>query len=494
MADLRQLGDNLLSRRSLILGSNRGPVEHYLTAEGRLAARRGNAGIVTALNGLAQTAPFTWISNAMGEGDRRIAGQDAPCPSPLPGHRINLRYVVTPRRVYHKYYNVLCNPLLWFLQHYLWHPPYNPNVDAAVHDAWENGYRPVNQAFARQVAEQARQNDRPPVVMGHDYHLYLLPEYARQEMPDAIIQHYIHIPWPTPRYWQLIPSYISRQICAALCCADILGFQTPQDRRSFLDTVEELLPAARVDRADSLVHCGGRVTRVRVYPLSINPGEVRRIAAAPRARAYAEQLRAAHPGAIIVRIDRAEPNKNVVRGFRAYELLLSRHPELVGQVSFLAFLVPSRTHLRQYQRYLEEIKQVVAQINRDYGTADWQPIALYLENNYTQAVAGMKLYDALLVNTLMEGMNLVAKEGPVVNARDGVLILSESSGAYHQLREGALPVAPADGEGTMQALYQALTMPPEERKRRAALLAAAVGREDINQWICRQIEDISELL
>ena len=494
MADLKQLGDNLLSRRSLILCSNRGPVEHYLTPDGRPEARRGSGGIVTAFNGLAQTAPFTWIASAMGEADRLVAGGDAPYSSPLPGQRINLRYVVTPRRVYHKHYNILCNPLLWFLQHYMWNPPYNPSVDAAVHDAWERGYLPVNQAFARQVAEQARQNERPPVVIGQDYHLYLLPQYVRQEIPDAIIQHYVHIPWPGPRYWQLIPSYIVRQICASLCCADLVGFQTPQDRRSFLDTVEELLPAAVVDRGENLAHCGGRTTRVRVYPTSINTGEVRRIAAAPRAVEYAERLRAAYPGSLIVRIDRAEPNKNVIRGLRAYELLLSRHPELRGQVNFLAFLAPSRTHIRQYQRYLEEIKQTVAQINRDYGTAEWQPITTFMENNYAQAIAGLKLYDALLVNTLMEGMNVVAKEGPTVNTRDGALILSESSGAYPQLREGALPVAPADIEGTMQALYQALMMSPEERQRRAAILSAAVCREDSNHWICRQLEDITALL
>ena len=494
MAELKQLGDNLLSRRSLILCSNRGPVEHYLTPDGRPEARRGSGGIVTALNDLAQAVPFTWIGSAMGEADRRVAGGDAPYSSPLPGQRINLRYVVTPRRVYHKHYNILCNPLLWFLQHYLWNPPYNPSVDAAVHDAWQNGYLPVNQAFARQVAEQAGQNERPPVVIGQDYHLYLLPQYVRREIPDAIIQHYVHIPWPGPRYWQLIPSYISRQICESLCYADLLGFQTPQDRRSFLDTVEELLSAAVVDRAEGLVHCGGRTTRVRVYPVSINTGEVRRIAASPRAVEYAERLRAAYPGSRIVRIDRAEPNKNIVRGFRAYELLLSRHPELRGRVNFLAFLAPSRTHIRQYQRYLEEIKQTVAQINRDYSTAEWQPITTFMENNYTQAIAGLKLYDALLVNTVMEGMNVVAKEGPTVNARDGVLILSESSGAYPQLREGALPVAPADLEGTMQALYQALMMSTEERQRRAAILSETVRREDNNHWICRQLEDIIVLL
>ena len=173
-----------------------------------------------------------------------------------------------------------------------------------------------------------------------------------------------------------------------------------------------------------------------MYPISINVPEVQRIANSPRALEYEERLRSVRNGTTIVRIDRAEPNKNVVRGFRAFELLLSRHPELRGKVNFLAFLVPSRTHILQYQRYMEEIQQVVGRINQTFGTEEWQPITTFMENNYTQAIAGMKLYDVLLVNTIMEGMNLVAKEGPVVNTQDGVLILSETSGAYHQLAGG----------------------------------------------------------
>ena len=210
MADLNQLCEELLARRSLILASNRGPVEHHMTPEGRPEARRGSGSLVTALGSLSQTAEFTWVSSAMGEGDRVISnnGRGPHIKSPLPGHQINLRYVVTPRRVYHKYYNVMCNPLLWFLQHYMWNPPYNPNVDSTVHDAWKSGYIPVNQAFAQAVIEEANESGQPPVVIGHDYHLYLLPEMVRKEIPEAIIQHFVHIPWPTPRYWQMVPRYI----------------------------------------------------------------------------------------------------------------------------------------------------------------------------------------------------------------------------------------------------------------------------------------------
>ena len=496
-ADLKPLCDLVLSQRPLIVASNRGPVEHQMNADGRPEARRGSGSVVTSLSSLAQTAEFLWVSSAMSEGDRLICnnGQNTRIKSPLPNHKIHVRYVVTSRRVYHKYYNILCNPLLWFLQHYMWNSPYSPNVDAGVHDAWQDGYIPVNQAFAQGVIDEAQQSGgNPPIVMGHDYHLYLMPEYVRQALPQAIIQHQVHIPWPTSRYWQIIPKYIVQRICSSLCCTDLLGFQTLQDGRSFLDTVAQYLPEAQIDYGQRVIDLKGQKTQVKAYPVSINTEEVRRIATSPRAMEYEERLRAFCNESTIIRVDRAEPNKNVLRGFNAYRLLLSKHPELHGKVTFLAFLVPSRTHIRQYQRYMEEIQEAIDQINSAFGNETWKPIVTFMENNYVQAIAGMKLYDVLLVNPVIDGINLVAKEGPVVNTRNGVLVLSESSGTYPQLSEGSLGVSPADIEGTMQALYQAIAMTTEERKRRADILANAVRQEDINSWICRQLEDIGRLL
>jgi len=494
--ELTELCEAVFSQRPLILVSNRGPVEHQMSGDGWPEARRGSGSVVTAFNSLAQKFEFTWVASAMGEGDRVVSenGQGPHIKSPLPGHEINLRYVVTPRRVYHKYYNILCNPLLWFLQHYMWNPPYNPNVDAAVHDAWESGYIPVNQAFANAVISEAQALEQAPIVIGHDYHLYLMPEFVRKEVPEAVIQHFVHIPWPTPQYWHMIPDYIIRRICESLCTTDLLGFQTIGDVRCFLDTVEEFVPDVTVDRTSHTVARNGRTTSVKVYPISINVEEVQRIANTPRALDYENRLSADTGDVTIVRIDRAEPNKNIVRGFRAYELMLTRYPELKGKVKFLAFLVPSRTHIRQYQRYMDEIQQVIQQINNNHGTDDWQPIVPFIENNYTQAIAGMKLYDVLLVNTIIEGMNLVAKEGPVVNNRDGVLVLSHSSGVYQQLSDGAISVSPTDIEGTMEALHQAITMSAEDRNARAARMLNSVCREDINHWLYQQMNDISGIL
>ena len=489
------LVEKLLSQQRLILASNRGPVEYHAQPDGELTPRRGSGGVVTALSGLTNNVDFTWIASTMGEGDRRTAQENGgkAVPSPLPGQQVSVRFVTTPRRAYHKYYNVICNPLLWFLQHYMWSSPYTPRVDSVVYDAWENGYIPVNQEFADAVVEEAGRSELRPLVMVHDYQLYLVPRMVREKLPNVRIHQFVHIPWPASSYWELLPGIIRTAICDSLCHADIVGFQTRRDVRAFLESCDSFLDEVEVDYRDQVVHYQGRTTKVRSYPISIDVDEVQQIATSPRASEYETRLQSALGKQTIIRVDRAEPSKNIVRGFSAYEILLDRYPELRGQVRFLAFLVPSRTHIRQYQRYIEEIDGAVRQINCKFGTPDWQPIQVFYGNNYIQAIAGMRLYDILLVNSVIDGMNLVAKEGPVVNQRDGVLILSEAAGAYEQLRDGALPVAPADIEGTARALHQALTMPAKERAARAKSMRETIETQDITAWLYKQLLDISEL-
>ena len=485
----------MLQDRRLILVSNRGPVEYHLTPEGGLQARRGSGGVVTALSTLTNYVDLTWVASAMGEGDRRAAQQaeGGRIKSPIPSQSLYLRYVVTPRRVYHKFYNIFCNPLLWFLQHYMWSSPYTPNVDSSVYDAWEMGYIPVNRSFADAVIDEAQHSPSPPYVMLHDYHLYLAPGMVREALPDAIIQHFLHIPWPDPSYWQMLPAFMRTSICESLCASDIVGFQTPRDMRSFLQSCEMFIDQAVVDHARCTISLNGRETAARSYPISIDVRELREIASSPRALEYERKLSQMLGEKTIVRVDRVEPSKNIVRGFRAFRLLLERNPDLLGRVKFLAFLVPSRTHIRQYQRYLQEVDALVSEINETFGREGWQPITVFYENNYTQAMAAMKLYDVLLVNSIIDGMNLVAKEGPVVNTRGGVVVLSETAGAYAQLHEGALAVAPADVEGTAQALYKAITASVEERERRANLLAQRVEEEDVIHWMQCQMDDMRAL-
>lgn len=493
---LKSLCETVLTRRPLIVVSNRGPLQHHLMSNGRIEVRKGSGGVVTALNTLTQMLGFTWISSAMGDQDRKadLASQGEPIKSTLPGQRINVRFVPVQRRSYHKFYNIFCNPLLWFLQHHMWNSPYNPNVDLETHDSWINGYTTVNEAFSKIVLEESNRHTEPPIVMSHDYHLYLTPGYIRKDLPNAIIQHFIHIPWPSPSYWHLLPSYMRESICRSLCDADVVGFQSMKDVRNFLSSCEEFLTDIEIDHNDCSILIGGHRCRARAYPLSINVGEIRSIADNERALQHEQQLSAEVNKLTIARIDRVEPSRNIIRGFLAYRLLLTRYPELHGKVTFLAFLVPSRTHIRQYKRYLDDVEKTIEEINTTFGNADWLPIKSFVENNYTLAIAGMKLYDVLLSNPVIDGMNLVSKEGPVVNKNHGVLILSEGAGAHNQLRHGSLTVSPTDIEGTMQAMYKALTMSVEERQHLSGILVESIEKEDIIQWIANQMDDLVELM
>ena len=479
----------------LIVAGNRGPIEYALSPEGELVPRRGHGGLVTGFGAVSQFCKITWVASAMGEADRRAAqgAEDGLVSSPLPGQNIAVRFVICPRNTYHKYYNVFSNPLLWFLQHQMWNSPYTPNIDANTYDAWQNGYVAVNRAFAEAIVAEMQREGSSRTALLQDYQLYLVGKMVRDSVPDARLLHFVHIPWPSTSSWRLLPEAMRRTIVAGLCANDIVGFQTRRSAVNFLHAAEAFLPGAVVDAQSMTVYYEGRAAYVRVYPASVDVAGLRRSATSARVREYQEKLQPLCSEQTIVRVDRIDPSRNILRGFRAYELALDRYPELRGKVKFLAFLTPSRTRVREYQRYTDELTALVGTINGKYGGEGWQPVELFLENNYLQALAALRIYDVLLVNAVVDGMNLVAKEGPVVNTRNGVLVLSEGTGAYEQLREGALAVTPTDIEGTAEALYRALRMSAEEREQRAALLRSLIEDDDITVWLYRQFADLQAL-
>ena len=491
---LTNVSDTLKSR-SLFIVSNRGPIEHHITDDDRIVQRRGSGGVVTALNPLFGS-DFTWVSNAMGEGDRRVArnSDGEPIRSTMPGQEFSVKYVLTSRRVYHKFYNIFCNPLLWFLHHNMWSSPYTPNIDNSVYDAWETGYVPVNRAFADSIIEECAKNNKPPSIVIHDYHLYMVPGMLRQAMPESIIQQFIHIPWPDSSYWQMLPSDIRTNICESLIMTDTVAFQNFRDVRNFLQSCEMFVLGSQVNYENCTVTLNGHTTEVKHRPMGISVEEVRNIAESNRAHEYEDKLKSVLTENTIVRVDRVEPSKNIIRGFRAYRLLLERNPDILGKVTFLAFMVPSRTHIRQYQRYFQEVEELVTEINDSFGNGQWKPILPFYDNNYTQAMAAMKFYDVLLVNPIMDGMNLVSKEGPIVNGRSGVLVLSETAGSYDQLRNGVLSVSPADIEGTYRALQQALEMPIGNRKELEEILIDKISDQDVIDWARKLFSDLNVYL
>ncbi|HEX6477651.1 MAG TPA: trehalose-6-phosphate synthase [Ktedonobacteraceae bacterium] len=481
----------------VIMVTNRGPVEYYMDQDNTLRYRRGEGGVVTALLEAMPSVDTTWVALAMTEGDRTAVQQahDGLLPSPLPGQRTQLRYVTVPKGVYHNHYNIISNQVLWFLHHYLFeHSAAFPTFEQILH-AWENGYSKANAAIADTVSAEIERNPSSTVVVLHDYHLYLAPTLIRRHHPAIIMQQFIHIPWPEVRYWEShLPTGITQAIYNGLLGNDILGFQTKRDAENFLEGVPALLNDVDVDVEDAAIVRQSHRTLVRDYPISISVAEERRIVHSTAGKRAAQDIRPLLGEQTIMRVDRIEPTKNIVRGFHAYAYLLERHPELYEKVTFLAFLVPSRQGLSIYRKYREEILKLIEDINQKFGRNEWTPIQAFVQNNRTQALAALQFYDVLLVNPLIDGMNLVAKEGPIVNQRNGVLVLSRTSGAFQQMEEGSIPISPADMVETAEALYKALTLSPEERRQKAELARQSVEHHDLKAWITQQACDISSLI
>jgi trehalose 6-phosphate synthase len=470
-----------------VLVSNRGPVTFDVDG----SFTRGGGGLVTALTGLASHREVVWIASAMTDGDAERAQQAGGKPFSVEaadGSEYEVRLVVSDPDAYDRFYNVVSNPMLWFIQHYLWDLSNAPDLRQHEVDAFEHGYRAVNEDLARAALEEI-DGVSEPVVMVHDYHLYTLPAVVRAARPDVFLHHFIHIPWTQPDAWRVLPRAIRDAIYEGVLANDIVGFHTRSYRWNFLQCCRDLM-ALDVDFERGVVEYNGREVWVRAYPLPIDAKATRRVAASDRTLEFEQELKRRRREHIILRVDRADLSKNVLRGFAAFDQFLDEHPEFLERVTFIAQLMPSRMDVVQYRDYLERIEALVAVVNHHHGTPDWMPIQLKLRDDLEEAVAAYKNYDVMIVNAMFDGMNLVAKEGPLVNERDGVSILSENTGAHEELGEYALSVNPFDIKETADSIHAALTMDAEERARRSRGLKAAVTARDPGDWIDEQLADI----
>ena len=494
-ARLRRTAQQLFADRRLVVASNRGPITFERTSAGRVRRRRGTGGVVSAVSAISRYVNPVWICSPMSDVDREMAeAASRQALSVSTGeYAFSLRFVLTEEETYRQYYSEISNPLLWFLQHLMWDAVRSPTFTPEMWSAWD-GYAEVNHAFADVIVEEAERLGKPVIVMLQDYHLYLCPGDLSSSLPEgSLVSQFVHIPWPGPDYWMILPPAIRESILSSLCCNTILGFHTKRWARNFLRTCQSLLPGAEVDYHSQTVQVNGNLLWVRTYPISIDIAALQRVKRALGTVRHRKHLLPRFGEQTIVRVDRAEPSKNIIRGFQAFDLLLERYPEYVGAVRFVAFLVPSRLDVEEYQQYLEEIVVLVQRINLKYGDAEWEPVKLYVGENYPRAVAAMQLYDVLLVNPIVDGMNLVAKEGPVVNERDGVLVLSEGAGASEELGEAALIVSPYDLVDMAEAMHQALGMGAKERKKRARELRARVQEHSVADWLYSQLLDFTSL-
>ena len=449
----------MADRRPLIVVSNRGPVTYDRGPDGARVEKRGGGGLVTALRGLRAHHDVTWIAAATTEEDRAVAAEGTS----------EVAFVTPDPDAYHGYYNVVANPMLWFIQHGLWGRALRPDLDRAFHDAWRD-YEEVNRLFAERVVVEL-DNKPGAAVFFHDYHLYLAPRLVREVRPAARLAHFVHIPWQVD--WTVLPATMRRALHEGLLANDVVAFHTERWARNF-----------RASCAEVVGGCGA--TRVTHHAISIDPAEFDALAASPAVLREEERIVERRPEKLVVRVDRTDPSKNVVRGFDAFGVLLDTHPEWRGRVRMLALLDPSRQAIPEYVEYLAALEQAVERVNGRHRGA----VELRVADNFPQSVAAYKQYDVLLVNAVFDGMNLVAKEAPLVNTRDGVLVLSENAGAHEELGEWAVTVNPFDVWGQAQALHEALVLDEGDRRRRIEAIRAQVRAHDVRAWSDALLADL----
>ena len=455
--------------------------------------RRGGGGLVTALSGLVSHRDALWIASAMTDEDVAVSEErGGPVELSIDGIDYRVLLVGSDAEAYDRFYNVIANPILWFIQHYLWDLSNAPDIRQEELDAWDFGYQAVNRDIAGAVLRQIEDRERP-LVMLHDYHLYTAPGMIRAERPDAFLHHFVHIPWSQPDSWRILPGPDPR--------GDLPRHARQRHHRLPHPRLLHQLPAllrraARGRRrlrapawcATTAARRWRAPTRSRSTPSGCGARPSRRRWPRPSARCC--ERRRKH---LIIRVDRADLSKNVLRGFTAFDTFLTQHPEFREQVTFIAHLQPSRQDVPEYAEYLERIEALVAVVNHRHGTTDWMPIDLKIYENFHEAVARYKHFDLLMVNSIFDGMNLVAKEAPAVNTRDGVLMLSENTGSHEELADCALSVNPFDIQEQADAIYRALTMDPEERRVRAEHLKEIIFSRNPGDWVDDQLADIAEL-
>jgi trehalose 6-phosphate synthase len=450
----------------VIVVSHRGPYLFSL-GEGGVVAKRGPGGLAGTLHALATSSDALrdacCIAAANSDGDRAVAHG-----APTPELGTGVRFVELDPDVHQLHIEVISNEILWFLFHGLFDLVREPTFDESFRSAWD-AYVAVNRAFADEVAEFASDGD---TVLVQDYPLALVPGMLRESRPDLRLSYFAHTPFCGASSIRVLPDYMARALCGSLASVPA-GFHTRRWVRAYSAAVLEVLEHDPLDDGSCFV-----------APLGPDPAAFARVAASDAVAVAARDVHAlVGERTMIFRTDRIDPAKNIVRGFLAYGHLLETRPEWRERVVFVAMLTTSRVNLAEYVRYQQEVADAVSAVNDRWSTRSWQPIVVDALDNFERTVAAYTRYDVLLVNSMKDGLNLVAKEGPLVNERDGVLCLSPETGSYEELRSAAIEVHPWDVAESADGLHRALSMPAGERAERAQRLRELAVVHTPTTWL-----------
>jgi trehalose 6-phosphate synthase len=451
----------------LVVVSNRGPRSFALDDLGRPVDAGTAGGLAATLHSVLAGTGATWIAASMNEADRQASAAGL-----MDENGLRCVTVDPEPEQYRMAYDVVSNATLWFCHHHLFDLARRPRLDRRWHRAWD-AYRELNALFAAAVSAEAAPG---AAVLVHDYHLALMGAMLAGDRPDLRTVHFSHTPFADPEMLRALPDGALGELLAGMAGFGSCGFHTGRWERAFRD--------AYADPALAALAGTSTAPPTFVSPLGVDHAALEAEAGSPTVEAARRDLAPlVGDRKLIVRVDRVELSKNVLRGFWSYEELLDTRPEWRGRVVMLALVYPSRQGIAEYLAYRSEIEHTVARINGTWGTSDWTPVVLDVGDDRSRSLAALSLSDVLLVNPVRDGLNLVAKEGPLVNRFDGVLVLSREAGAWEELHPGAVGINPFDVTGTADALELALAMSPEERSSRASVLRRIGRARTAADWL-----------
>ncbi len=412
-------------------------------------------------------------------------------PVPLKNPKFHVPLIILDKKKYNEFYNTFSNSILWFMHHQLWDLDDKPQINDDAHQAWLS-YEYVNKEFADKIVEEIKSAENESLIMIQDYHLETCPGYIREQFEDVFLSQFIHIPWPQSEYFSILPEYMQEAIIKGLLSNDIIGFHIEKYVKNFLMICEEY--ADEVDFKKNIVHYDGREIFVKNYPISVDAARLNKLARSDEVlkhEQYVKKLKGNN--FLIYRTERTDPSKNIVRGFKAYDLFFQKHPEFQGKVTFFVTGISTRENVKEYRDYKVKVNDIISEINEKYSNNVWKPIVPHFNAEYSLVTAALKNYDCLLVNSIHDGMNIVPKEGSILNENNGVLIISETTGAYEELKEYSININALDISQTAEAIYKAITMEQEEREKRLNGLKEIIRQYDVYKWMGEQFKDIQKL-
>lgn len=481
---LRQQIRTNLRNRLFVVVSNREPYLHQFSGD-EIVCQRPASGMALALDPVVQASGGLWVAHGSGSADEEVADEHGRVRVPPEKPTYTLKRVWLTKEQEENYYYGFANSALWPLCHLAYRRP-------TFNECHWRAYREVNEQFADAIAEEV--GNRKAFVFVQDYHLALLPRLLKERIPQAVVAQFWHIPWPNPEIFRICPW--KQELLEGLLGNDMLGFHIRFHCLNFMDTVDAEMEA-RLDRESTAVVYQGHTTKIRSFPISVDFEAINKLAASKETQARMQELRKRYrlpEENLGLGVDRLDYTKGIPERLVAIDRLLDRYPDYRGNFTFLQVAPPSRVHVEEYRRLIDEVDRLVEQINWKHRSGSWVPIVYakeHLEQPYLYAL--YRLARFCLVSPLHDGLNLVAKEFVSANVDEsGVLLLSQFTGATRQLSD-ALVINPYAADEVAEQIHAALVMEPQEVRWRMRRLREAVREQNIYQWGANVIKRLGRL-